>query len=164
MIRLLDVIAEADSEHVRLLFRAYAAEFVDLLSSSLERQGFEDEVAGLPGKYAPPEGALVLATHDGEPAGCVALRPLGEGLCEMKRLYVPHAYRGQGVGKMLVEAILVRAREMGYERMRLDTVPGLVDALRLYRRFGFVEIPPYSEQAAPGTIFLEASLRTDAYT
>jgi GNAT superfamily N-acetyltransferase len=174
MVCLVDVDAEARPrlEEVRTLFLAYAAEFDREIGESLGLQGFEAEVRALPGKYAPPAGCLLLAldTDDedddgrGRPAGCVAMRPLRNAICEMKRLYVARAWRGRGIGRVLVEAVLDRARRVGYERMRLDTVPGLTGALALYRNFGFAEIAPYSENPAPGTIFLEMSLRQEVPT
>src|SRR5919201_2098828 len=105
---------------VRVLFREYA----ESLGFSLDFQDFERELAALPGAYAPPRGALLLARVDGEPAGCVGLRPLGETTCEMKRLYVRRAYRGRGLGRQLAEAAIAAARERGFQNMRLDTVPG----------------------------------------
>lgn len=159
MIRVHDADDGPRYEAVRDLLRLYAAEFPDLIGACLTQQGFDAELAGLPGKYATPAGALLLAIDDdGTAAGCVALRPRGEGICEMKRLYVASAYRRHGLGGMLVHAILHRAKQIGYERMRLDTVPGLAAALELYRKLGFVEIAPYSTNAAPETIFLERLL------
>jgi ribosomal protein S18 acetylase RimI-like enzyme len=139
------------------LFRAYAAE----LGVDLEFQGFEAELAGLPGKYAPPAGELLLAVRpDGAAWGCVALRTLGgyPGCCEMKRLYVASAGRGSGVGRALAEAIMAAARALGYREMRLDTLARLEAAIRLYRELEFVDIAPYYDNPLPGVRFLGRSL------
>ncbi len=135
-----------------VLFREYA----DWLGIDLSFQGFDDEVASLPGKYAPPTGELMLACSlDGDALGCVAVRPLaGAAVCEMKRLYVRPAARGRGIGVALVTAIIQSAQELGYAQMKLDTLPSMTDALALYRRFGFSEIPPYYHNPVPGTVYL----------
>lgn len=133
------------------LFREYAAS----LELDLSYQGFEGEVAGLPGKYAPPFGEILLAMDaSGEAVGCVALRPLSDGICEMKRLYVAPAGRGQGLGRRLVAAILDEARARGYREMRLDTLVTLETAIGLYREVGFVEIEPYFESSIEGNLFM----------
>lgn len=145
---------EADLDTVRVLLREYAA----ALGFSLDFQDFDRELAGLPGAYAPPAGALLLARDAGEAAGCVALRPIAPGTCEMKRLYVRPACRGRGVGALLAGAILTEARRRGYQRMRLDTVPGMEAAQALYERLGFRDIAPYTDNPVPGTRFLELEL------
>jgi ribosomal protein S18 acetylase RimI-like enzyme len=144
--------AVSDLADVTRLFRDYAAS----LSVDLAYQDFESEVASLPDKYAPPHGALLLARDaGGRPAGCVALRPIEpESCCEMKRLYVSPSVRGSGLGMRLVEAILREAERIGYREMRLDTLPDMVAALSLYRRFGFEEIAPYYQSPVPGTVFM----------
>ena len=138
------------------LFRAYA----DSLPIDLGYQGFESELAALPGKYAPPAGALLIArTPIGEAVGCVALRPIdGDGICEMKRLYVRPEARGLGLGGALIAAILHAAREAGYKEMRLDTLPTMRAALAMYRQAGFREISAYYPTPVDGTIFLSLKL------
>ena len=147
-----------DLAHARQLFQEYA----DSLPFDLSFQDFEHELAGLPGAYAPPSGALLLAIEGGEPAGCIALRALAPGVCEMKRLYVRPSHRGSGLGRTLVHAILGEGRARGYARMRLDTVPGMEAAIALYRACGFREIPPYRENPIPGALYLEADLESGA--
>lgn len=139
----------------RKLFQEYAA----ALSFSLCFQNFDQEVSSLPGKYAPPAGRLLLAVQDEDVAGCIALRPLDVDACEMKRLYVRPQFRGQGFGQKLVAAVIGAAREIGYERMRLDTVPGKMDrAIALYRSIGFHEIPPYYDNPFDDVLFMELRL------
>ncbi|CAN5461925.1 GNAT family N-acetyltransferase [soil metagenome] len=143
---------EADMAGVAELFRAYA----ESLGIDLGYQGFEAELASLPGNYAPPQGELLLARDgEGEPVGCVAVKPiLPERCCEMKRLYVAPRGRGVGLGKALMNAILETAAHLGYREMRLDTLPSLVEAVSLYRMGGFEEIPPYYDTPVEGTIFM----------
>ena len=116
------------------------------------------ELAHLPGDYAPPGGALLLARVSGIPAGCVAVRRIDAGIGELKRLYVRPVQRGLGLGRLLTEAAAERARELGYQRLRLDTAPEMTAAHELYRRLGFREIDPYRENPVPGTRFLELDL------
>lgn len=140
-----------DIAAVRRLFGEYAA----TLPMDLGYQDFDGELAGLPGAYALPGGALLVAEHEGEIIGCVALRPLeSPGCCEMKRLYVAPAGRGLGLGRELVRELITRARELGYSETRLDTIPSLTAALALYADEGFVEIPAYYDTPVAGTVFL----------
>jgi ribosomal protein S18 acetylase RimI-like enzyme len=138
------------------LFREYA----DWLGIDLSFQGFEAELASLPGKYAPPTGDLILAcAPSGDALGCVAVRPLeGTAACEMKRLYVRPAGRRSGIGTALVTAIIKSAEELGYAEMKLDTLPSMPEALALYKRYGFAEIPAYYHNPVAGTVYLGRQL------
>jgi GNAT superfamily N-acetyltransferase len=140
---------------VRELFREYSAS----LDVDLGFQDFDRELAALPGEYAPPGGRLLLAVDGAEPAGCVGLRPFEPGVCEMKRLYVRSAYRGTGLGRLLAERIVQAARDAGYRRMRLDTLPTMAAARTLYQSIGFVEIEAYRPNPVHGTTYFELALR-----
>ena len=155
---LVEATGPADLDHVRSLLRAYAGEFAGSIAETLRLQGFESELASLPGRYAPPAGRLLLARDDARPIGCVGLRDLGNGLCEMKRLYVAPDCRGLGVGRGLVGEVIRWARLAGYARMRLDSTPDMAPALSLYRSFGFLEIPRYHEDSVHGATYLELDL------
>ncbi len=146
----------ADLEVAVRLFDAYASS----LGIDLAFQGFAAELATLPGKYAAPAGELLLARDiQGEPLGCVGLRPMmSDGCCEMKRLYVSPQGRGLGLGRALIDAIIGEAVRIGYREMRLDTLPTMVEAIALYRKAGFMPIQPYYDTPLAGTIFLGRSL------
>ena len=142
-------------EQTRALFLEYAAS----LGFSLCFQSFDEELKSLPGAYAAPSGRLLIAQCEQQAAGCVALRKLEDNICEMKRLYVRPAYRGHGLGRILVERVIAEARAIGYERMRLDTVASsMQDAVELYRRMGFEEIAPYRANPIAGALYMELLL------
>jgi ribosomal protein S18 acetylase RimI-like enzyme len=140
-------------------------EYAQSLGFSLAYQGFEEEMAAFPGKYAPPRGALLLARVGKEAAGAVALRPLDVEICEMKRLYVRPVFRslrladGRSIGRALAEGIVEGARRRGYRRLRLDTIAGKMQAaVKLYRSMGFVDIAPYYPSPVPDTAYMELVL------
>jgi ribosomal protein S18 acetylase RimI-like enzyme len=142
-------------EQARELFLQYAQS----LGFSLCFQNFDEELAGLPGRYAPPGGRLLLAEFEGQLAGCIALHKLEEGVCEMKRLYLRPQFRGKGLGRALATQIISEARQIGYRRMRLDTVePVMKDAVAMYRRIGFREIAPYCSNPIAGALYMELQL------
>jgi putative acetyltransferase len=153
----------ADLSAARTLLSEYAAE----IQVDLDFQGFVQELAALPGLYAPPRGRLILARCGADPAGCVGLRPFAENtgpqrgitqICEMKRLYVRTAFRGRGLGRALAQAVIAAARESGYVHMRLDTLAHMTVAIALYRDLGFRDIPPYRPNPLPGATYLELDL------
>jgi len=145
------------SEHlatVRELFMEYA----NSIEVDLCFQNFNQELAQLPGSYAPPDGRLFLAAEGTTPAGCVALRKIENSICEMKRLYVRPAFRGKGAGRILAQAVIQAAREHGYHRMRLDTLSSMKEAIALYESLGFQRIPPYYDNPSPLAVFMELRL------
>jgi putative acetyltransferase len=134
-------------------------EYAQSLGVNLCFQNFEEELAGLPGHYAPPEGRLLLAECDGQLAGCAALHPWEPGVCEMKRLYLRPSFRGKGLGRVIAEKIIAEARNIGYHRMRLDTIaPIMKDAVEMYRKLGFREIAPYRPNPIAGAMYMELQL------
>ena len=145
---------QAELDHVRQFFRNYAA----WLGVDLRFQNFAEEMATLPSPYSAPRGRLFYAEQNGRPAGCVGIRPFAEGVCEMKRLYVHPELRGQNIGRALALAGIHAARELGYRRMLVDTLPAMRIALRLYRELGFTEVPAYYPTPVDGTVFLALDL------
>ena len=154
-ILLVDGTERARIDEVRSLF----VEYERAIGVDLCFQGFAEELATLPGAYAPPRGRILLALLDDEPVGCVALRPVTDDVAEMKRLYVREPARKFGLGHRLARAIVDAARDLGYRAMRLDTLPSMTAAIALYRSLGFVEIPPYRDNPVPGALYFEVGLQ-----
>jgi carbonic anhydrase len=148
------VVDGSDLEEVRALFRDYA----DWVAVDLSFQGFAQELADLPGEYKAPDGVLILCLVDGRPAGCIAVRPWRTGACEMKRLFVRTTFQGRGCGHVLAAKAIEWARDAGYQRMLLDTLPAMTGAQRLYERLGFRETDPYRFNPVPGTRYMELPL------
>jgi len=153
-LRLIHVETAGEVEAARTLFEEYS----DATGVDLCFQNFGQELATLPGDYAPPSGRLILAYDGEEAAGCVALRKVDDAVCEMKRLYARPAFRGTGLGRTLAERVVEEARAIGYERMRLDTLPTMRPAIALYRSLGFKEIEPYRFNPVEGTLYMELGL------
>lgn len=153
------VITQADRAELIRLARELFEEYAHALGTDLEYQGFAAELAALPAPYAPPLGALFIAYVDGEAAGCAALRPLGDGVGEMKRLYVRPNHRKVGLGNHLIDTVIAAARQAGFGQLRLDTLPSMTSAQALYRKLGFVETPPYNDKYLPGTRFFALPLK-----
>lgn len=154
MLKIFPVETDKDLEIVRTLL----VEYVDSLGFDLVFQNFEEELRNLPGEYAAPEGCLLLAKYQDQPAGCVALRKLSDGICEGKRLYVRPQFRGLKIGRKLVEAIIAEARRIGYSSIQGDTVPSMQIAQALYASLGFKEIEPYCRNPVEGAKFIELKL------
>ena len=153
----MDIIRAQSADHL-LAACQLCMEYADALGVDLCFQGFQQELDGLPGEYAPPDGRLLLAIEDEQAVGCAAVRKLDEGICEMKRLYVRPGHRGEGLGRRLAEAIIAEARAIGYKKMRLDSLTSLKEAAALYRSLGFIEIPPYRFNPLPDAIYMELKL------
>lgn len=152
--RIIYAATEQQISRCRQLFLDYSSS----LSFSLCFQNFEKELASLPGEYAPPFGVLLLAELDSKLVGCAGLRKIDDNTCEMKRLYIEPDYRGRGIGKLLVESLIHKARETGYIKMRLDTINTMNEAVSLYRSFGFTETEPYRYNPIEGVLFMEMDL------
>ena len=143
------------------LYEEYGAVLLEtdpVFARSLAQQNYDEEILHLEDKYAPPKGQIYLVFVDGELAGCVGMKPSDDSHAELKRLYVRPAFRGRNLGETLTRRIMDDARKAGYRCLRLDTLPGLKSALKLYRRLGFREIDPYYDCLVPGTIFMEIEL------
>ena len=161
-------VTAAELAQVRELLRAFSGwqrqrniEDIQLVDQYFDAAGFEAELASLPGKYGPPHGQLLLATLAGDAAGCVALRRIDPGSCEMKRMFVHARFQGRGIGRALAQAIIAQARLMGYSSMRLDTSVRQIEAQSLYAGLGFRRIEPYYELPAPlrnWLVFMELEL------
>ena len=155
MVKIYQASAAEELENARELFREYEA----WLGLDLCFQGFEEELRNLPGKYAEPEGRLLLVEADGRLAGCIAMRKLEDGVCEMKRLFVRDGFRGMRIGNSLIERLINEARSSGYAKMRLDTFPAKMGkAVKLYESHGFREIGPYYSNPHEGVLFMELDL------
>lgn len=152
MVKIRQALNDEDVEDVRALFEEYAAEWP---GSDLESENFAEELVNLPLGYEAPHGRLLLAVSQGQPAGCIALKRLGDDVCEIKRLYVRPQFRGLRIGRSLAEAIIGEARKIGYERVRLDTVQSMEMAKSLYRSLGFKEIEAYNDKSITDTVFME---------
>ena len=159
-LQLIDAHQDVHLNTVRTLFESYEAS----IDTDLCFQSFEEELATLPGKYAPPAGCLLLAVVSQDEkdnvAGCIALRPFEEGVCEMKRLYVDPSFRGEGVGIALVLEVIKRAQEIGYRYLWLDTLPSMVKAISLYESLGFTDIASYRYNPVPGVRYLQLDLES----
>jgi GNAT superfamily N-acetyltransferase len=154
----IDLLQATLPEHIEQI-RGLFLEYAESLGFSLCFQSFDGELKNLPGDYGPPSGRLLLARVGDSAAGCIALRKLETGICEMKRLYVRPSQRGRGLGRMLVERLIAEARAIGYERMRLDTIASeMQDAIALYRTMGFREIAPYSAIPIEQALWMELVL------
>jgi putative acetyltransferase len=153
------MLVQAESSAHVVQARELFQEYAQSLGVNLCFQNFEQELARLPGHYAPPDGRLLLAEYDGQMAGCVALHKWEDGICEMKRLYLRPSFRRKGLGRVIAEKIIAEARSIGYQRMRLDTIgPLMKDAVEMYRKLGFREIAPYRPNPIVGAMYMELQL------
>lgn len=158
----IQIIPVAEVSHLNQV-KALFAEYVESLPFALTFQDFEAEMAEFPGRYGLPEGCILAAIDSNAEAanaviGCVALKKLASGVCEMKRLFIRPAYRGLALGRHLSVALIEQARQLGYERMRLDTIETMKAAVQLYYSLGFTEIEPYYDNPVPGALFMECQL------
>ncbi len=138
--------------------RSLFVEYADWLGVDLCFQGFQQELDGLPGDYAPPDGQLLVAIEDGQAVGCAAIRRLNDGICELKRLYVRPGHRGKGLGRSLVESTIAEAKAIGYGKMRLHSLASMKEAVAIYRFLGFTEIPAFAYNPRPDAVFMELGL------
>lgn len=152
-------IENADTAELLPQVRELFVEYSESTGVDLCFQGFAEELARLPGDYVRPAGRLLVAYLNDQAAGCAALRPIASGICEMKRLYVRPGFRGAGAGGALMQALIQSAKEIGYEKLRLDTLPAMATAIAIYRSHGFKEIPPYRANPVPGALFFELDLQ-----
>ncbi len=152
-------IVEANTKELIDNAKELIQEYAESLGFDLGFQNFDQELADFPGQYSFPQGCLYIALSENMPIGCVALRDLGEGICEMKRLYVRPNFRGRKVGKLLAENAIKAARNMGYGRMRLDTIPSMEHANMLYHALGFKPIEAYRFNPIEGALFFELNLK-----
>lgn len=148
----------AETEEHLLIVRELFVEYAESLGFDLGFQDFQDELADLPGDYAQPKGALMLAIYEGEIAGCVGMRRFAEGVCEMKRMYVRPEFRGRSIGRAMSQAMIEAAKRAGYKTMRLDTLSTMVEAISIYRSQGFKTIEPYRCNPIEGAVYLELDL------
>jgi len=153
----LRIVAVETNEELEIIKQLFV-EYADSLGFDLDFQNFDNELAGLPGEYSSPRGCILLAEYENRPAGCVALRPLSDEICEMKRLYVRPKFRGLGIGRALAKAIIEQARKIGYTLMRLDTVPTMKVARALYQSLDFKQISQYRYNPIEGAEFMELKL------
>ncbi len=153
-IRVEEATDETSCAQVRRLLREFAAEFQPIVAEIFTIQGFEAELTGLPGRYAAPSGCLLIVSKGQLVVGCVGLRDLGGGTCELKRLYVSIPYRRNGLSRLLVAEVIRRAAVIGYQRMVLDTLPEMAEAITLYRAFGFVDADPYWNHPTQHAVFM----------
>ena len=156
MLEIIDVNSKCEyMSTIRELF----LEYIDSLGFELDFQDYRAELASLPGKYCSPEGSLLLAIRDGKAVGCIAMRPLNDRVCEMKRLYVRPSFRGRGIARSVVSELINLAKNKGYSRMRLDTMEDIMaPAIKLYESFGFYDIPPYCFNPMKSARFMELEL------
>ena len=157
-------ILEADSKNLLLAAKDLFLEYERSLPFDLDFQNFEEEVSHLPGEYSRPDGCILVALVGKRPAGCVALRKLDQDICEMKRLYIRPEFRGRRIGRRMAETIIAGAKELGYKKMRLDTVSGMTGAIALYRSLGFKEISQYRVNPLPDAMFFELDLVNEKTT
>lgn len=153
-----------DIDNIKTLFDEYT-QYLFSIENNFQRyldiQDYSDELADLREKYGFPSGRLYIAYYDGQPAGCIALRPLRQSVCEMKRLYVRPKFRNQGIAKALSERIVRDAGNIGYQSMLLDTLPALTAAINLYENMGFYRIPPYNDSPVKSTVFMQLDLKAE---